>query len=140
MRASLRSHGRRDTGQALVEFSLAITVFLMLLLGVFDLGRGIYTYNGLAEGARDIARITSVHLGSPVGSSVATTNRVAVQKGLTPGLSNPTFACVDLYGAASSCSTGNYVTVAVNASYSPISLLGIGGPITLTSSSSVQIP
>ena len=36
-------------GQALVEFSLAIPVFLVMILGVFDLGRGIYMYNGLAE-------------------------------------------------------------------------------------------
>ena len=136
-----RSHGaRREGGQALVEFALAITVFLMLLLGVFDLGRGIYTYNGLAQSAREIARVTSVHLGNPVGTSTATAERVAVQRGLTPGMGNPTFTCVDLYGVAATCGSDSYVQVTVSATYAPISLLGIGGPITLSSSSSVQIP
>jgi hypothetical protein len=75
-----------------------------------------------------------------VGSSTATTDRIAVQQGLTPGLGTPVFSCQDLYGVASACTTGNYVKVDVSATYSPLSLLGIGGPITLSSSSSVQIP
>ncbi len=136
----LRLRRGRQDGQAIAEFSLAILVFLVMLMGVFDLGRGIYTFNGLSEGAREIARITSTHLGSPVGTSNATTQRIAVQQGLTPGLGTPTFTCLDLYGVAASCSSGNYVKVDVSATYRPISLLGLGGPITLSSSSSVQIP
>ena len=140
MSTRLRFRRGRQDGQALAEFSLAILVFLVMLMGVFDLGRGIYTFNGLAEGAREIARITSVHLGSPVGSSSATADRVAVQQALTPGLGTPTFSCQDLYGASAPCSSGNYVKVDVSAVYRPVSLLGLGGPITLSSSSSVQIP
>ena len=36
--------------------------FLILLMGVFDLGRGIYTMNGTSEAAREITRVTIVHL------------------------------------------------------------------------------
>ena len=43
---------RGERGQALVEFSLAVTVFLTLVMGVVDLGRAVYQYNGTAEAAR----------------------------------------------------------------------------------------
>jgi Flp pilus assembly protein TadG len=128
-----------ERGQAMVEFSLAIMVFLVLVIGVFDIGRGIYTYNGVAEASREIARITSTHVGSPVGTSQETVDRVAVQRALTPGMASPTFSCVDLYGAASTCRSGDYVQVEVNAPYQPISFLGLP-PVTLSSASSVQIP
>ena len=38
-------------GQALVEFSLAIMIFLAMLMGIFDLGRAIFAYNGVSEAA-----------------------------------------------------------------------------------------
>ena len=54
---------RGERGQGLVEFSLAVTVFLALIMGVVDLGRVVYQYNGGAEAARELARVTSVHPG-----------------------------------------------------------------------------
>ena len=51
----------RDRGQSLVEFSLVLIPFLLILMGIIDLGRGIYTYNGVAQAARELARVTSVH-------------------------------------------------------------------------------
>ena len=52
---------RRDRGQALVEFSLLLIPFLWILMGIVDLGRGIYIYNGVNQAARELARVTSVH-------------------------------------------------------------------------------
>ena len=43
---------RRGQGQALVEFALAAIPFLILLMAVVDLGRGIYALNGTSEAAR----------------------------------------------------------------------------------------
>ena len=137
MSMTTRSH---DKGQALVEFSLAITVFLTLLVGVFDIGRGIYMYNGVAEAARDLGRITATHIGSPVGNSAATTARLASLQAITPGLATPTYACVDITGAGASCASGHYVRVTTTAPYSPVSFLGMLAPVTLGASSTVQIP
>ncbi len=140
MRHLIRS---RASGQALVEFSLAIPVFLLMLMGIFDLGRGIYTFNGVSQAAREIARTESVRPTDPLGQSTETLQTIAVQKKLVPAMSNPTFACSDFTGAASTnvpCASGDYVKVTVSSSYTPISLLGILGPITLTSSSSIEIP
>jgi Flp pilus assembly protein TadG len=139
VRRLARHHDSR--GQALVEFSLAIIVFLMMVLGIFDLGRGIYVYNGVSQAAREVARVTAVHPGSPLGTSTQTADRVATQRALVPDMGTPTISCETLYGAVSStCASGDFVKVTVTAGYTPISLLGLGGPITLSSTSSVVIP
>jgi Flp pilus assembly protein TadG len=133
--------GRR--GQAMVEFALALPIFLVMLIGIFDFGRGIYTYNGLSEAAREISRVTAVYPGLVLGASQETTDRIAVQQGLTPGMSAPTFACLKVDGTASSdlpCTSGDYVRVTVSSVYQPLTMMGFGGSFTLTASSSSQIP
>lgn len=134
---------RTRRGQAMVEFALAIPIFLLMLIAVFDIGRGIYTYNGLSEAAREISRITAVYPGLVLGASSQTADRVAVQRGLTPGMTDPTYACVKVDGTASSdnpCTSGDYVRVTVTSVYQPLSLMGLGGSMTLTASSASLIP
>ncbi len=133
----------RSTGQAMVEFALAIPIFLLMLIAVFDLGRGVYTYNGLSEAAREIARVTAVYPGLVLGASPQTADRVAVQQGLTPGMSSPTFACMRVDGTPSTdlpCTSGDYVQVTVTSVYQPLTLMGFGGSITLSATGSSQIP
>ena len=133
---------RRQRGQAVAEFSLAILVFLMLMMGVFDLGKAIYMYNGVAQAAREIARVTSVHPGSPLGNSAETTAVINTQKSLIPSLGNPTFACVDVDGSSilTACKPGLQVKVTIVAPYSPITpFLGLAGTWNMSSTSSVAI-
>jgi TadE-like protein len=138
--------GRRTRGQSLVEFALILPIFVLLMLVVFDFGRGIYTYNGLSEAARAIARTTVVgsNPGIVLGSSVATQRAVAAQQGLVPGLRVVSYECLEFDGSPSTddpCRTsGNLIKVTVASTYRPTALLGLGGPIELTSSSSLQIP
>src|SRR5215210_447821 len=89
-----RTRQRRRAVQGLVEFAVAVIPFLMLLMAVVDLGRGIYMMNGTSEAARDIARVTVVHPwpnnGNDLGSSTEAAAVIATQRGLIPGLAfNP---------------------------------------------------
>ena len=52
-------------GQALVEFSLIIPIFLLIFVSLFDLGRGVFAYNTLANAAREGARIAIVNQDVP---------------------------------------------------------------------------
>ena len=80
LRQSFRRPGQpRRQGQAVVEFALAVIPFLILLMGVIDLGRGIYTMNGTSEAARDIARVTIVHLTSGGKNKIQAQNPDATQ-------------------------------------------------------------
>ena len=137
-----RSRRPRTRGQAIVEFALAIPVFLVILMGIIDLGRGIYMYNGVSQAAREIARVTSVHPGSPLGASTETAAVIATQQGLIPGFQAPDFDCVDIDGSTitTPCVPGMQVRVKVIAEFTPITpLLGLSGTWDLQSTSSVSI-
>lgn len=55
-----RRQRRPAAGQALVEFALVLPVFLLLLFGLIDVGRFVYTWNALNQAAREGARYGSV--------------------------------------------------------------------------------
>ena len=143
---------RRSGGQGLVEFSLTIIVFLVILMGVVDFGMAIYKFNGVSQAAREIARVTSVHpcatpgalTCSPGNSMSAETQEVInVQKGLVPGLEDPTFKCIDQTGVQKpgACDfSQDSVQVEIEAPYRPITpLLGLTGQWDMKGSSSAQI-
>ena len=141
-------NNRTTKGQALVEFSLAITIFLVLLMAIVDFGMSIYKYNGVSEAAREIARVASVHqsgIGTSFGTSPQITAVVNTQKQLVPGLSSPTFTCVDIDGNAVALDSGKcpidaYVKVQVSSEYRAVTpLLLVAGTFTLQGSSSAQI-
>jgi Flp pilus assembly protein TadG len=56
----LLHHLRSARGQALVEFALVLPIFAILLFGIIDFGRYVFTANSLNNGAREAARFTSV--------------------------------------------------------------------------------
>jgi Flp pilus assembly protein TadG len=47
-------------GQALVEFALILPVFILLLVGLLDVGRVVFAYNDASHAARDATRFASV--------------------------------------------------------------------------------
>jgi Flp pilus assembly protein TadG len=132
------------------------------MFGILDVGRGIYVYNGVAEAAREIARVTSVQPGScPAGSSTMPSTCwspqmqavVATQKSLVPGLatSDITISCTDLTGApqdASQCYVGTggagqvrFVKVQVNVPFNIVAFnfLPVQPNFTFTAVSHVQM-
>ena len=47
---------RRQWGQGMTEFALALPIFLILLLGVIEMGHLLYMYSSVYAGAREAAR------------------------------------------------------------------------------------
>ncbi len=45
----------------MVEFALTVTLFLVMLFGIVDFGRALYTYHFLSNAARDATRYAAVH-------------------------------------------------------------------------------
>jgi Flp pilus assembly protein TadG len=139
----------REDGQGLVEFSLTIIIFLVILMGVVDFGMAIYKFNGVSQAARELARVTSVHpclvagaLTCSPGGSAETAEVLATQKNLVPGLTDPVFTCVDETGTPSPvCDfSKDSIQVEITAPYRPVTpLLGLTGTWTMEGSSSAQI-
>ena len=151
-RVTIVATSRRDDerGQTLVEFSLALIPFLFLLMGVLDLGRGIYTNNGVAQASREIARVASVHqCTGPCTSATWSAELVEVintQKGLVPGLtsSSVTIDCVDIANTpvtvVNICPPGDYVRVKTSVTFRLVSpFLPIPNPFTVSSTSHVEV-
>ena len=75
---------------------------LLILMGILDLGRGIYMSNGVSQAAREIARTTAVHpcntASCTLGNSAETLATIATQQRLVPNLSGSsvTIACSSL--------------------------------------------
>lgn len=137
-----RSAGRAR-GQGLVEFAIGITVFLTILIGLIDLARAAFLFNGVSDAARELARVTSLHPGSPIlGSSTETAAVLGTEQRLVPGLTVTSYSCVDLAGTSilGLCRPGSWVRVAVRTSFTPVlPLLSAFGPITFDTSSSAKI-
>lgn len=82
-------HSRRDgRGQAMVELALALPIFFLIVFGLIDLGRAVFVYNSLSEGAREGARYGSVQARAFDDASRDTVE--AHVRGLLAGVPNPT--------------------------------------------------
>ena len=145
-----RSNGR-ERGQGLVEFSLALIPFLFLVMAVVDLGRGIYTSNGVAQAAREIARAASVHqCAGPCTSATWSAEILEVvnaQKALVPGLrtSDITIECVGIddtvWVVSAKCLDGKFIRVRTSATFQLVTpLLPVPNPFTVSSTAHVQVP
>lgn len=53
-----------ERGATLVEFSIAVTVFLTVMFGVIEFGRALWVHNALADAARRGARYATLHKSS----------------------------------------------------------------------------
>jgi hypothetical protein len=143
---------RHSRGQGLVEFAVAVIPFLMLLMAVIDLGRGIYMMNGTSEAARDIARVTSVHQWNSccdLGTSTEAAGVIATQQRMIPGLAlNPStdIQCVDsldqvLTDDRCKSGFGNFIRVHLTATFSPATpLLMAFGDHTFESTTRIKVP
>jgi hypothetical protein len=140
---------RRDRGQALVEFALALIPFLLLLMAVFDFGRAIYIYNGVSQAAREVARTASVWPQgglNPVGYSVNAQATIDTQAALVPGLTVDEPVCVtsletdDSSADPQPCAENEFVVVRASSTYTPVSLLGFLGTIQIESKARIQMP
>jgi Flp pilus assembly protein TadG len=141
---------RSDRGQALVEFSLAVIPFLLLVMGVLDLGRGVWQMNTTAEAAREIARETSLHEWDTccdLGTSAQVADVVTAQRAVLPGMdftASTDVVCVDITDTLKTdaeCRPGDFVSVTVRSTFRPgTPLTMVFGVHTFSSTSRVEIP
>ena len=141
---------QRSAGQALVEFSLVLPVFLVMLMGVVDVGRAIWAQNSLASAAREGARFAIVHGGSattacPVGPAVAGVTVIPTASASCPYPSPSVQAVKDaVIAAANAGGTSLTVTVCYGAGCSgDTNTAGAtnarGTPVTVAVSSRVNL-
>jgi Flp pilus assembly protein TadG len=66
---------QRQSGQSLVEFAFVVPIFLLLVFGLIDFSRLLFTYISISNGAREMARVAAVS--NPAGGPWTSTAAVA---------------------------------------------------------------
>jgi Flp pilus assembly protein TadG len=74
---------RSARGQSLVEFAMVFPVFILILIGLFDLGRAVFAFNTLSNASRESARVAIVN--QTESDVEAEAMKQGVSLGLTPG-------------------------------------------------------
>jgi Flp pilus assembly protein TadG len=102
---------RSERGSTLVELTLILPVFLLLLLGAVDLGRGFRTYLALTNAAQEGARWLTTH---PSDSNGAQARVVAEVQQVGLAANEITITITPVKGTYIA---GDLVTVQVDHSY-----------------------
>lgn len=112
-----------EKGQSLVEFSVILVIVLLLLSGVFDLGRAMYVYMSLRDAAQEGALYGSVnpHDASGIRSRVSNSSNSMQSFGYISGANITT----DISIAGSAC-VGNAITIKVSYTNFPITMPFLG--------------
>lgn len=130
----------RLKGQAMVEFALVLPLLILIIMGVFDLGRGIYSYNVISNSAREGARYGIVRCDS-LTASLPTSERANVKNtaiakaiGVDPAdiaINQDTDIVL-----SPDCTFGSSLTVTVHYTFHPLTLffttLNLVGKATMT--------
>lgn len=141
---------RRDSrGQALVEFALILPVLLLLLVGIFDLGRAVLASGTLTAAVREGTRYAIVHgtlSSDPSGPGSATFTPPDSDSAVTAVVASHAVGISDLTVRSTwpdgDALRGSRVVVSATAPFVPILsavLLGGGLQLTLSASSTLVI-
>lgn len=93
-------HRRPTRGQTLVEFALILPLFILVLMGIFDLGRAVYAFNTITNASREGVRLAVVD--QNVNGIKAEAAEKSVSLGVSPGDVQVEFRTADL---VASCPT-----------------------------------
>lgn len=118
----------RRRGATLVETAVVVSLTMLLLVGITDVGIMVWSYNVIGEAAREGARTAVVHgskSGQPFGPSANDTNVDQAVRNYSFGLAQNDFV------VTSSWPDGNNkpysrVTVQVTYTYRPVGMLNLG--------------
>jgi len=83
---------RHNRGQSMVEFALILPLFVLIVIGVFDLGRAFFGSITITNAAREGARYGTLHVTDPQGICNATLNEAA-SSGIVLSYNDVTITC-----------------------------------------------
>jgi Flp pilus assembly protein TadG len=132
---------RSERGQSLVEFALILPIFVLVLAGLFDLGRAVYAYNTISNASREAVRVAIVN------QTATDVQNEALKQGVALGLSatDVTTTYADPDGSGALCpapySLGCLATVTVQYSYTAATpvISQIIGPFLMTATTQMPV-
>src|SRR2546425_957091 len=125
-----------ERGNYIIESGICFVVFFIILLGILDVGRGIYSYNFMSAAAKEGTRYAMVH-GNSSGSIASASDIQNVVRSWLIGVVGADSATVTTTWTPDN-KPGGLVQVQVQCAFAPISSLLVGN-WTLKSSSKRMI-
>ena len=129
-----------ERGQGMVEFALIIPILLFIVVGIFDLGRGIYYYNVVSGSAREAARKSIVCGGATTATDCSTVDSTTKNTVVGQAIGVP-MTSSNITISPSSRKYGDTLIVTINITFVPLTTLVVGGanvPIRARSSMIVE--
>ncbi len=121
-------------GQSLVEFALILPLLLLVLVGIVDFGRAVYSYNLVSNAARTAVRVAIVNQSLSEIQAAAQSETVGFNVGVAVTYSDGGANC-------SPVKRGCSANVEATSTYSSATPLidRLVGPITLKSTASMPV-
>ena len=116
---------QHERGSTLAEFAVVLTASMILIVGIIDFGRALYTYHLVSNAARIATRYASVR-GTSCSSAGCPATSASIQtyvRGLAPELNQGQITVTTTWSSSSACagspyqSAGCYVSVQVSYPY-----------------------
>ncbi len=123
---------RGDRGTTIVELSIVVIAFFIIIIGILDVGRGVWAYNSLAAAARAATRHAIVH-GDRSATPVSSNDIEDYVKSKLPGMSGLVVTTV----WDPDNSQGSLVRVTVQYPFQPV--IGVFQAVTLRGVSEMAI-
>jgi hypothetical protein len=134
MRLIKRTANKKDHGQSMVEFALLLPFLILLIVGVFDLGRAFFSLITITNAAREGARYGTMHPSDEAGMIDAAVAE-AQNSGIPITAADVVVDCV--VDASGRCFRGGVLRVTVN--YTFESLLNLFIPAEINMSRFVEM-
>jgi Flp pilus assembly protein TadG len=157
------NRGKRSIGQGMVELALTLPLFLLLLYGIFEIGRLVFMYSAVLNASRDAARYAAAAdavMANDAGYqeyykdcegirtraqtvsafvNLSASDAVTISYDSGPGTGSIETSCEALRSSGKTLALGDRVNVTVTAIFSPIvPLLNIGEiPVSSTTTRSI---
>jgi Flp pilus assembly protein TadG len=136
---------RRDSGQSLIEFAFALPVLLLLILALFDFGRGIFYWLDATHVANEGARLAAVAGPSQTSCSALaaqiqqhTSGQLKSGNSSASGVQSPSQVHID-FPLGGTPKIGDPVTVSVTANFKYVPAGYIPGSIPINASATMRL-
>jgi Flp pilus assembly protein TadG len=143
------NRGRRPKGQGLVEFALILPLLVLIIVGIFELGRAFFAYIAISNAAREGVRMYTF---TPDDTTIyQITETVATEIGTATAVSPENIADIDISCGFSNsmvindtdldnCPSEEPITVTVTYSHELILGMFFTNPIMLSRSAEMMKP
>lgn len=125
-------------GQGLVEFALLLPILILLLVGVFDLGRAFHALITMNNAGREAARFGTLHRLDVAGMRAAAIQE-AQNSGIVINSGNIALTCPDA-GTIAPCARDTTMMVQITYQYQPIMSFFFPSGVPIHSTVEMRIP